>query len=208
MKFVRKKNLHQGEELLYIPRLHGIYIIRHMIWSLPLFAVLFVLWAKAGDLVELLGLSIDRETILMTSFICKYAFLAVLAIVLLLFLCSIFQYVCTEYGVTNRRLMIKKGVFRQITRDIPTDRIESISCTQGIMGRIFHYGTLCISGIGGIMPVFYMVARPYAFRRKIVEIIEKNKVMNVVHGNLPRRPKPVEDSVYLYGSFVRVIGQS
>ena len=62
------------------------------------------------------------------------------------------------------------------------------------------------------MPVFYMVCRPYTVRRKIVEIIEKNKTITVTHGEIPKpqaeeKPKPVtkEEPIYRYGTFVRVI---
>ena len=108
--------------------------------------------------------------------------------------------------------MVKNGVICLFTAEIPTDRIESIYCTQGLLGRIFRYGTIIISGIGGMKTVFYMVCRPYAVRRKIVEIIEKNKTVTVVHGDLPKaqpvvKPEPVaeEEPMYRYGTFVRVI---
>jgi len=124
-----------------------------------------------------------------------------------------FQYLSIEYGVTNKRLIMKKGVIRLFVAEIPTDRIESIYCYQGLLGRIFRYGTLSISGIGGTLPVFKMVHRPYALRRKIVDIIEKNKTITVVHGALPKaappipKPEPVaqEEPIYRYGTFVRVL---
>jgi uncharacterized membrane protein YdbT with pleckstrin-like domain len=132
-------------------------------------------------------------------------------IVLIVFLCRLFQFLCTEYGVTNKRLMIKKGVIRLQTAEIPTDRIESIYCKQGLLGRIFCYGTVCISGVGGMNPLFFMVCKPYSLRLKIVEFVEKNKLINVVHGSLPRlapvkQPKPPkEEPPYLFGTFVRVL---
>jgi membrane protein YdbS with pleckstrin-like domain len=143
----------------------------------------------------------------------RQVFLAGLLFFLVVFVCRILQYINTEYGVTSKRLLIKKGVLRLTTAEIPTDRIESIYCTQGILGRIFHYGTMGIAGIGGNMPVFFMVARPYGLRRKIVEIIERNKTITVVHGDLPR-VKPAakqaeeEEPLYRYGTFVRVLPDS
>ena len=65
------------------------------------------------------------------------------------------------------------------------------------------------------MPVFHMVCRPYALRRKIGDIIEKNKLVTVVHGDLPKttpviKPEPVveEHPDYRYGTFVRVMPDS
>jgi membrane protein YdbS with pleckstrin-like domain len=131
-----------------------------------------------------------------------------------IFVCRIFLYLSAEYGVTNKRLIIKKGILRVVVAEIPTDRIESIYCVQGLFGRIFRYGTICVSGIGGKMPVFSMVCRPYALRRKIVDIIEKNKAITVVYGEMSKvrpqaRPKPEPkvkpEPISRYGTFVRVL---
>ncbi|MCL2043326.1 MAG: PH domain-containing protein [Treponema sp.] len=203
MKFIRKKNFHEGEELLYVPVMHWMYTVRCMVLSLPFFILLLVLWFMINPGL-LFGYSI-RDII-------TYLFFAVLLLNVLIFIGRIFQYINTEYGVTNKRLMIKKGVISQITAEIPTDRIESIYCTQGLLGRIFRYGTIHISGVGGMKPVLYMICRPYAARRKIVEIIEKNKTIHVIHGDLPRaktviKPEPIaeEEPMYRYGTFVRVV---
>jgi uncharacterized membrane protein YdbT with pleckstrin-like domain len=133
-------------------------------------------------------------------------------VIAVIFVCRIFLYLNTEYGVTNRRILLKRGVIRLMVMEIPTDRIESIYCVQGLLGRIFRYGTLYVSGIGGIRPMFFMVARPYSLRRKIVEIIEKNKTITVVHGDIPKikmpaKPEPVVETepMYRYGTFVRVL---
>jgi len=104
--------------------------------------------------------------------------------------------------------MIRRGGFSLVTTEIPTDRIESIYCLQSLGGRLFNYGTICISGVGGKMPVFYKVHRPYALRRKIVEIIERNKMIHVVQGELPKpvvvKPEPVKEDPYLWGTFVKM----
>jgi len=210
MRFIRKKNILEGEELLYTPWLHWMFVVRHMILSLPYFFGLLILWSLAESYTDSQGLVWGLTDALSIKLIIRNAFLAGFMVILLIFMWRIFHFVCVEYGVTNRRLLIRKGVLRLVTAEIPIDRIESIYCVQGIMGRIFGYGTIFISGIGGRMPVFHMVARPYALRRKICEIIEKNKTITVVHGNLPKtkpasRPRPEEEPMYRYGSFVRVI---
>jgi hypothetical protein len=57
-----------------------------------------------------------------------------------------------------------------------------------------------------------MVSRPYALRRKIAEIIEKNKAITVIHGEFPKakpapEPKQIEEEpIYRYGTFIRVLG--
>ncbi|MCL2127407.1 MAG: PH domain-containing protein [Treponema sp.] len=212
MRFIRKKNFQEGEELLYAPRVHWMYTVKHLVLSLPFFLVLLILWSLSRPYGYMAGWFGGQESLLFSRMIIRHVFIAALVILLLDFVWRIFLYLSTEYGVTNRRLMLKKGILRVIVAEIPTDRIESIYCLQGLLGRIFRYGTICISGVGGMMPVFYMVSRPYALRRKIVEIIDKNKTITVVHGDLPRakpavKPEPVfeEEPIYRYGTFVKVL---
>ena len=211
MKFIRKKNMQESEELLYVPGLHWMYTTRPMVLSLPYFLVLLICWCYVKNYAGSCCLLGNFSEPLLYSVI-KNLFLAGIIIVLLVFVWRIFQYLTTEYGVTNKRLIIKKGICRITITEIPFDRIETITCVQGILGRIFKYGTVFISGIGGTLPVFFMVSKPFALRRKIADIIEKNKTITVVHGNPPKPkpspkpgPKVEEEPVFRYGTFVRVL---
>ena len=207
MKFIRKKNLQENEELMYVPGLHWFFTVKYMFLSLPIFVILLILWNYAEEYAAsgwFDGISNAEEL----KFVIRYVFLAALLAVLLVFICRIIQYLCVEYGVTNKRLIMKEGVLHRVVTEIPIDKIESICCIQGLLGMILNYGTIRVSGIGGSVPVFLMVGRPYALRRKIMKIIEKNKAITVVHGELPKikPPEPVEEEpIYRYGTFVRVL---
>jgi len=186
------------------------YTVKHVVPFLPFLLVLLILWRSlAGQVAGLTG-PLD----FVSAVVVRNVLLSVVVLVLAIFVFRIVAYLNTEYGVTNKRLIMKKeAAFRLTVAEIPTDRIESIYCYQGLFGHIFRYGTIGISGVGGsMMPVFEMVRRPYALRRKIVDIIEKNKTITVVHGDLPRpHPQPVvepqreEEPIYRYGTFVRVL---
>jgi uncharacterized membrane protein YdbT with pleckstrin-like domain len=191
MKFIRKKNLMEGEEVLYVPQLHWAYTVKPLLLSLPFFLILFIVWYTANPAAY----STLVETEIALDILVRYIFIAGLLFFLVVFVCRIFRYLCTEYGVTNKRLILKKGVFRINVAEIPTDRIESMYCIQGMLGRMLRYGTVCISGIGGKTPSFFMAARPYALRRKIVDIIEKNKTITVIHGDISRVKPPVKPAV-------------
>jgi len=207
MKFLKKRNLQENEELMYVPGLHWFYTVKYMILSLPLFVILLILWNYAEDYAAS-GWFPGIDTAEDFQFVLRYAFLAAVLLVLVVFICRIIMFICVEYGVTNKRLIFKRGVLRVVTAEISIDKIESICCIQGLLGMIFNYGTIRVSGIGGNMSAFRMVSRPYALRRKIVRIIEKNKAITVVHGELPKvkPPEPIEEEpIYRYGTFVRVI---
>jgi len=211
MKFIKKKNMQDSEELLYVPQLHWMYTIRHMVLSLPFFIVLFVFWAAVKNNAGNFCLPVGPEGVL-CLYLVKHIFIAAVVAVLLVFVWRIFLYISTEYGVTNKRLILKRGILRLVITEIPIDRIETISCAQGLLGRIFKYATIYVSGIGGTVPVFLMVSRPFALRRKIAEIIEKNKAITVIHGDMPgakpapkQEPRIEEEPVFRYGTFVRVL---
>jgi len=207
MKFVRKKNLQENEEILHTPNLHWFFNVKHMVLSLPVFVILLVVWGLADDYAAsgwFPGITTGDQL----REIIRYTFLAAVLAVLLVFVCRLIQYICVQYGVTNKRLIIKKGVLRIVTVEIPIDRIETVCCIQGLFGMMFNYGTIRVSGIGGSIPIFHMVCRPYALRRKITAIIEKNKTITVVHGELPKLKPPVPvpaEPIYRYGTFVRVL---
>ena len=44
---------------------------------------------------------------------------------------------------------------------------EAISVDQSLMGRIFNYGSITLSGTGGVREVFHNIAAPLEFRREI-----------------------------------------
>jgi len=200
MKFIKKKNLIAGEALLYVPTLHWMYIIKKPVVILLVIPVLLII----------------RDPVLnffppdIASFINTYYLqlnLIIAAIAFTILVCRVFLFLFVEYGVTNKRLLMKRGIFRVVTAEIPMDRIESLYCTQGLLGKIFNYGTIYISGIGGRKPVFFMIVKPYAIRRKVVAIIEKNKAITVIHGDPPKPPPPPPDppeEPIEYGTFVRI----
>jgi uncharacterized membrane protein YdbT with pleckstrin-like domain len=206
MKFIRKKNLQETEELLYVPKLHWFFVVKHMALFLPFFLILLIFWRYAEDYSgsELFCGAVNVQA---ARYYIRNVFLCTVILAMLVFVWRVFRYLCTEFGVTNKRLILKKGVLRTIVSEIPIDRIESICCIKGLLGILFNYGTIRVYGIGGTAQVFRMVDRPYALRRKIVDIIEKNKTITVVHGELPRVEPVEEEPAYRYGTFIRVIGR-
>ena len=214
MKFIKKKNLGGGEEILCIPQLHWLYIVKPLLYSLPFFLILLAFWFTDDTLVSTAE-QMGYNMLFPVKLLVRQVFLAGFLLILVIFICRILKYINTEYGITNKRLIIKRGIINLAVAEIPTDRIESIYCSQGLLGRIFHYGTVKFAGIGGMMPVFFMVARPYALRRKIVNIIERNKNITIVHGDIPvskaaakPRKEPEPEPLYRYGTFVRVLPDS
>ena len=92
---------------------------------------------------------------------------SVLAAAVLWFLVKYVDYASSEFAVTNKRVIIKVGVFRRRTLEMLLSKVEAIAVTQGIMGRIFGCGSIVVTGTGGTHEPFANISAPLVFRRAV-----------------------------------------
>jgi len=78
----------------------------------------------------------------------------------------------TEMAVTNKRVLIKQGVFGRRTLEILLQKIESIAVEESMSGRILGFGTVIVRGTGGTPEPFKRMAHPLEFRRHVEEQVE------------------------------------
>jgi uncharacterized membrane protein YdbT with pleckstrin-like domain len=78
----------------------------------------------------------------------------------------------TEMAVTNKRVLIKQGVFGRRTLEILLQKIESIAVEESMSGRILGFGTVIVRGTGGTPEPFKKMAHPLEFRRHVEEQVE------------------------------------
>ena len=87
----------------------------------------------------------------------------------LIFLVGVYlKYISTELAITNKRVIAKFGFIRRSTIEINLRKIESIQVDQGIIGRIFDYGSLVVSGAGNPQAPIPGISNPLAFRQAFV----------------------------------------
>lgn len=79
----------------------------------------------------------------------------------------------TEFAVTNRRVIAKRGFIRRHTLEILLNKVESISVHQDILGRLLDFGTITVTGTGGTMESFRGIAEPLTVRKQINQIVEQ-----------------------------------
>ena len=75
----------------------------------------------------------------------------------------------TEIAVTNERIVYKKGLIARHVGELDIDRIEGVSVQQGVIGRFFNYGRVCIRGMGVGEVMLTPIEEPIEFRRAINE---------------------------------------
>jgi len=73
----------------------------------------------------------------------------------------------SEFGVTSKRVIIKVGLIQRRTLELLIRQVEAISVDQSLTGRIFNFGTITLSGTGGVRETFHNISNPLEFRRSI-----------------------------------------
>jgi len=88
---------------------------------------------------------------------------------LILWVMAFVRYKTTELAFTNKRVIAKFGFISRRTIELNSSKVESIQVDQGILGRIFDYGSLVISGAGNPQAPIPGVSNPMAFKRAFQE---------------------------------------
>ena len=76
----------------------------------------------------------------------------------------------TELVVTDRRVILKRGIFSRQTIEMNRAKVESVDVDQTVMGRIMGYGTVIVRGTGGGLEPIRNIAHPLAFRSHITAV--------------------------------------
>ena len=75
-----------------------------------------------------------------------------------------------EQGVTNKRVILKRGIISRKSEEMKIKSIETVEIDQGIFGRIFGFGTVKVTGRGISDVVFKGIDDPIAVKRQIENI--------------------------------------
>lgn len=73
----------------------------------------------------------------------------------------------TEIIVTTRRIIYKTGFISRSTTEMNLSKVESLKVHQGVLGRVFDFGTLIIRGVGAGLEPVANVAHPLEFHRYV-----------------------------------------
>lgn len=139
------KNLMANESVLYRAKLHWIVFKWSIIWSIIAIA-LFTSneQGPAGGALVLAGFS---------------------------FILAVINFISSEFGLTNKRVLMKTGFIKRSSIEVLLNKVEGIQVNQGIIGRMLGYGTVVVSGTGGMQDPFHKIANPLKFRKKVQEQI-------------------------------------
>ena len=145
-------DLLSGETITYRTRLHW------KIYILPIMAAVILL---------LLGAALLRAT---ETTAVSFGIMAVASIVLA---AAYLTRRSSEFAVTNKRVIVKVGLFHTRSLELFLGKIEGIAVNQGLPGRLFNYGDIVITGSGGTKETFSGIQGPLSFRRAVQQATDQ-----------------------------------
>ena len=140
-----------GEEVVYQAKVS--------IWALASRILLGVLFVLAGIMVLISGSAIFGLILL------------VLGVVILLM--QYLTYISTELAFTNKRIIAKFGFISRETIELGINKVETVRVSQGVIGRIFNYGSIIIAGAGASQAPIPYISNPMKFRSEVMGYINK-----------------------------------
>jgi len=85
---------------------------------------------------------------------------------------AVLRVMTTELALTNKRVIAKTGFISRNTIELRLEKVEGLMVKQGIFGRILNYGSVLISGTGGIRTPIPFISKPTEFRMVVNEFLE------------------------------------
>ena len=75
--------------------------------------------------------------------------------------------------IKKKQVILRTGMLVRQTIDIPLAKIESIDIRQSVLGSIFRYGSLVITGTGGTRHMINYLDKPLTCRRYIEQLMHE-----------------------------------
>tara|TARA_B100000989_G_scaffold292540_1_gene268621 strand:+ start:1847 stop:2362 length:516 start_codon:yes stop_codon:yes gene_type:complete len=156
-----EKTLGNGEKIEHIVNFH---------WLWMFFAYLFLTVGSVLAIVAFLYVpellsqeQIDSAWVYLMPF---FSFVAGLSI----YLSMMIKKWTTERVLTDTRFIKKTGWIMRKTEEIRIDRMEEINLDQSVLGRLFDYGDVKISGMGMGGITLSMIDSPIEFQKRLNDL--------------------------------------
>jgi len=86
-----------------------------------------------------------------------------------------------ELAVTTKRVIAKFGVIRHHSIELNLSKVESFEVVQGVLGRMFGYGTIIVNGTGGVRTPIKNIAGAVKFHQNAVGVVHATQSLNATN---------------------------
>jgi uncharacterized membrane protein YdbT with pleckstrin-like domain len=142
-------NLLDGEHVVYRTRLHWLLFVMPVLFTVVV--LLPLAWLMANGTWK------------------SFAWIP-LSFGLIVLVATFIKRQSSDFAVTNKRVMMKMGVFATRSIELLLNKIEAIAVNQSLMGRVFGYGDIAVTGSGGTKETFSRIQGPLEFRRAVQSV--------------------------------------
>lgn len=97
-------------------------------------------------------------------------FLGWLIVGIFIFISMYIEKWTTERALTNKRLVIKRGLISRQTEEMSFNRIEEVNLKQSILQRLLGSGNIRVTGTGSGEVVMKNIDDPLAVQKKLNEV--------------------------------------
>ena len=152
------RSLLEVERVVYRTRLHWLMVITPVfLTALVMAPIAWFLWMGTWSTYTWIPIAI---------------WLAVLA-------SAVIKRLSSDFAVTNKRVMMKVGVFSSRSVELLLSKIEAIAVNQSFVGRMFGYGDIEVTGSGGTKEEFANIQAPLDFRRAVQSVTDAQTMPTV-----------------------------
>jgi hypothetical protein len=93
----------------------------------------------------------------------------------LLLLLTWFCYSKSEIFLTDRRLLFRAGFLSRRSGELPLENVESIYLSEPLVGRMFGYGTVMVTSVGGARFPLSFIGSPQGFHSMLQKAVADAK---------------------------------
>lgn len=176
-------------------RLHwGIFIPAFLIsifLLLPVFAMLLVL-----RIIDGLANQLSFQPVHSNSWTVLIVLIPELTLAVLALLATWFAYLKSEIRLTTKRLFFRTGLLARRQGELPLENVEAIFIVEPLIGRIFGFGTILVTGVGGVRFPLRYIGSPHVFHSKLQKAIADMKNPLSMSPEAPSG-RPMDDSRYM-----------
>ncbi len=149
-----------NEQIIYQEHMHWIVFVPSLLYFIVA-NVFYWHWIPIEFTTPVYGYTLVQWVGMIFAGVALYQFIA-----------AYIAYATSEYGVTNKRVLMKTGWIQRYSLELFLNKIEAIKIDQSILGRVLGYGTIIVIGTGGSNDPFYYIHNPLEFRRQVQEQID------------------------------------
>jgi uncharacterized membrane protein YdbT with pleckstrin-like domain len=124
-------------------------------------------WLYHAAAWAVLALFMGAAILLLSEHQSVWLIIPVAALGLFGFLAIMIPIWTTEIGVTNQRVIIKRGLLARHSDEIELWAIEEANLDQSVLGRLFGFGRISIQGTGDDALQIPAIADPVPFQKAI-----------------------------------------